>query len=148
MKISLPVGRLLDDLYADSALKSHSMPSRPVAVTPDRRRALRRFIIVAAAEVAGALARHLLSFTPPDPDGEDDNDTIDFEIDGSSCAVPEAIMHHLSAALTLAALRYVALSTGDYPRAEAYAACLAEATGALSECIAAPPHTLKIRPSY
>ena len=150
MKISLPVGRLLDDLYADSALKAHSSLSSgsAYALSPDRRPALRRFIIVAAAEVAGTLARHLLAFSPPDPDGESDDDTIDFEIDDSSAAAPEALQYHLSSAMTLSALRYLALSTSDYRRADAYSACFSVATATLAECISAPPHFLRIKPSY
>lgn len=150
MKISLPVGRLLDDLYADSAIKAHSSLSGTPssALSPDRRQALRRFIIVAAAEVAGALARHLLSFSPPDPDGESDDDLIEFEIDDSTAAAPDALTHHLSSALTLAALRFVALSSGDYRRADAYASCLSAAVDNLAQCISAPPRFLKIRRGY
>lgn len=150
MKIALPVGRLLDDLYADSAIKAHSsLPSTSRSVlSPDRRQALRRFIIVAAAEVAGSLARYLLSFSPPDPDGESDDDPIEFEIDDSTAAVPDALQCHLSSALTLSALRFVALSSGDFQRADAYASRLAAAVANLADCISSPPRFLKIKPGY
>lgn len=149
MKITLTVGSILDDLYAGSALHAlsslSSLPSaQPLALlTPDRRAVLRRFIVIAVADIAAALARRLLSFDVPDPDGDSDDDIILFDIDDSLSLVPEAMRLHLTSAMTFALLRLVALSVGDYRRAEGFQACQDKALEALDP----PPASLRIRPA-
>ena len=152
MKITLTVASLLDDLYADSALRAFSSLSSlsslssqsPLALlTPDRRAALRRFIVIAAAYVAGALARRLLSFEVPAPDGDSDDDIILFEVDDSLSLVPEAMRHHLTSAMTFAVLRLVALSVGDYRRAEGFQTCQDKALEAFDP----PPASLRLHPA-
>ena len=138
MLITIPVSRLLDDLYAASAIRT-LRDSSPL-LDPDRAPALRRFIIAAAAEVAGSLCRLLTSVSLPDPDTiPADSGDITFTIDDSAPASPDALASHISAAVTSSALRLIAATEGDTRRAQAFDALARSGVDTVVRLITAPP---------
>lgn len=138
MLITVPLSRLLDDLYAASAIRT--LRDNSHLLDPDRALALRRFIIAAAAEVAGSLCRILISVTLPDPDTMPaDSGDITFSIDDSAPASPDALASHISAAVTSSALRLIAATEGDTRRAEAFASLARSGLDTIMRLITAPP---------
>lgn len=138
MLITVPLSRLLDDLYAASAIRT--LRDNSHLLDPDRAPALRRFIIAAAAEVAGSLCRILRSVTLPDPDTMPaDSGNITFSIDDSAPASPDALASHISAAVTSSALRLIAATEGDTRRAEAFASLARSGLDTIMRLITAPP---------
>lgn len=147
MNILLPVDALLDTLYADSALADPSA-SAPV-LTPSDRAALARFILVAAADIASSLAPALQAVDFP-ADDPAPGCLLTFDFDDRLPLVPEALTVYLSAAVTRAALRDLAVARGDRLRADLHRRTLDAALSSLRSLILAPSLGLPppITPSY
>lgn len=150
MKISIPISHFIDDILAHSAIKALSSPQSANILSPDNSPALRRFIVVAAADIAGLLARRLVSFVPPDPDGDNPLDPIVFEFDDPPTVSSEALSHHISSAVSLSALRLIAIASGDNTRADAYLRCRSDSVARLADILdpPAPSRCPRIRPSW
>lgn len=156
MEIILSLRQLLDDIYSDSAIAAVFGRRNPDTTVPlltgDHRHALKRVVIHASALVATALAGRLTSFTYPkfsetaNPDP--DTDEIIFGVDPSTLASPEALKIHFSNAVTFACLRLIAISAGDFKRADAYGDCISQSAETISACLDNLPTSLSIRPSY
>ena len=144
MKVILHIDSLIDDLYADSALADLS-ESAPVLI-PDRRAALQRFIVNAAADIVGELCPALRAFEFPESDSTDGSLTFDFD-DGIPLA-SEAITVYLSAIITRATLRHLAIARGDTIRSELHSRCLIAALNHLRSLLLTPSLPPPITPSY
>ena len=124
MKITLSINAVLDDIYADSALGA-IMGLRDAArlqplLTPDHRRALLRMAVQGAAHVCsiGELTPRITALTLPNENDEDPTLTLELRCDSGREPSSEAIIFHLSAAISAATLHLLALTRGDIPRAD------------------------------
>ncbi|MDE5555844.1 MAG: hypothetical protein K2J10_11775, partial [Muribaculaceae bacterium] len=117
MKITFSSASLLDDILADSALNA-IFNQNSALLTADHRPALLRVASSAAATVAGELAGNLTAYSVTDSE-------ITIEV-AETDAHPEALAFHFATAVSFATLRLVAISIGDYRRADAYKGCLAD----------------------
>lgn len=139
MKITLLPSSLLDDILADSALNA-IINQNSALLTADHRPALLRVATSAAATVAGELAGTLTDYHVTDSE-------ITIEADDTD-AHPEAVQFHFATAVSFAALRLVAITIGDYRRADAYKACLADTLATLRTILTSPPRHLTLHPHY
>lgn len=139
MIITLSPSSLLDDILADSALNA-IFNHNSALLTADHRPALLRVATSAAATVAGELAGILTAYSVTDSE-------ITIEVT-DTYAHPEALTFHFSTAVSFAVLRLVAISIGDYRRADAYKACLADTLTTLRTIISSPPRRLTLLPHY
>ncbi len=139
MKIDIHVGQLLDDIYADSALKAIATRNDRAAIapllTPDHRDALRRVIIHAAGIVAAGLKRRLLAFSYPDPADPSDTAPISFTVTDLTSAVAEALHIHFSNAVTFACFHLLRLTYTDSKGADTYRICLDQTISTISHCL-------------
>lgn len=156
MEITLSLKQLLDDIYSDSAIAAvfgRRNPDNTVPLlTSDHRHALKRVVIHASAFVATALSGRLTSFTYPkfsEPSNpEPDSDEIVFGFDSETVASPEALKVHFSNAVTFACLKLIAISAGDFRRADAYRDCVSQTAETIKACLDNLPTIPSIRPSY
>jgi len=156
MQITVSLSRLLDDMYADSAIAAilgRRNPDNTVPLlTPGHCHALKRVAMNAAASVALTLAPRLKDFSMPEfvrpSDANPSSDDITFTVDDSTRASPEALKIHFANAITFECLRFIAISAGDLRKADAYAQCVSDSADTIANCLDNLSAVPSLRPSY
>lgn len=150
MKITLDIGSVLEDIYADSALGA-VMGLRDAALpvpllTRDHRHALSRMAVHAAAHVCSmsGLSHHILSVNLPTGDAEKPMLSLDLNCENDRIPAEEAMLFHLRAAVSASTLHFVALAGNDKERADRFDA-LARYEASTLDSLLSPAHTFTLR---
>lgn len=141
----IPISRILDDIYAESALSAILTRSsdKPSVLSPDNSEALKRIIVVAATQVAAELIKHLKSVRFPE--SPDSDPQLEFEFNAPKSLATEALAEHLTSALIFKTMSLVALQGCDYRKADAYSVYGDCYIKAICSCLYSPT---SIKPHY
>ncbi len=143
MKITLDIDRILDRIYAASAISAsmrmRDASSREPLLTADHRHALIRIAVMAAASTNSIsdLSSHMTSISMPEI-GTDSSANISFDIDLRKEADVEALIAQLENTIALKTLALVAAASGDEACRALYDDMSLDSATALAEILSAP----------